>query len=148
MLFYGYLHTGRRCFAESCIESIDLWATDLQTKLSLADGTTIALDEDESRVIRDWAATAMQTAIVDNQEYLLERRCDLQAQLTRAAKVNRAASRARTKAARKPAQVAIAGQSVDTEVWKVGQADWRAAAEARDMEAFEAATAPNHEALT
>ena len=129
MLFYGYLHTGRRCFAESCIKSIDLWATDLQTRLSLADDSAVLLDEDESRVIRDWAVIAMQSAIVDSQEFLIERRCDLREQLTRATKMNRAASRryrAGEKAAAAAQLASAAGQVVDTEVWKMKQPGWRA----------------------
>ena len=127
MLFYGYLHTGRRCFAESCIKSIDLWATDLQTRLSLADDSAVLLDEDESRVIRDWAVIAMQSAIVDSQEFLIERRCDLREQLTRATKMNRAASRRTGPGRKQPAQLAsTAGQVVDTEVWKMKQPGWRA----------------------
>jgi hypothetical protein len=117
MLFNGYIHTGRRCFAESAVQSMDLWATDSQAELLLSDynnNRKVLLDEDESRVIRDWAAAAMQCAIVSSQGYLLEMRCDLQEQLIRARKLNRAASRAR----KQPAKVAKAASVVDINVWR------------------------------
>ena len=117
MLFNGYIHTGRRCFAESAVQSMDLWATDSQAELLLSDynnNRKVLLDEDESRVIRDWAAASMQSAIVSSQGYLLEMRCDLQEQLIRARKLNRAASRAR----KQPAKVAKAASVVDINVWR------------------------------
>jgi hypothetical protein len=96
---------------------MDLWATDSQAELLLSDynnNRKVLLDEDESRVIRDWAAASMQSAIVSSQGYLLEMRCDLQEQLIRARKLNRAASRAR----KQPAKVAKAASVVDINVWR------------------------------
>ena len=121
MLFNGYIHTGRRCFAESAVQSMDLWATDSQAELLLSDynnNRKVLLDEDESRVIRDWAAAAMQCAIVSSQGYLLEMRCDLQEQLIKAAKLNSAASRAASRARKQPAKVAHGAGVVDINVWR------------------------------
>ena len=117
MQFNGFLHTGTRLFAESAVQSIDLWKTDSQAELLLSDynnNRNVLLDEGETRVIRDWAAASMQSAIVSSQGYLLEMRCDLQEQLIRARKLNRAASRAR----KQPAKVAKAASVVDINVWR------------------------------
>ena len=117
MQFNGFLNTGTRLFAESAVQSIDLWNTDSQAELLLSDynnNRKVLLDEGETRVIRDWAAASMQSAIVSSQGYLLEMRCDLQEQLIRARKLNRAASRARTQ----PAKVAHGAGVVDINVWR------------------------------
>jgi hypothetical protein len=100
--------------------AIDLWSTDDKAEITLSDENVnrkVLLDPDESRVIRDWAAASMQSAIVSSQGYLLEMRCDLQEQLIRAAKLNRAASRAR----KQPAKVAKAASVVDINVWRAAR---------------------------
>src|ERR1035441_9233170 len=120
MQFNGFLNTGTRLFAESAVQSIDLWNTDSQAELLLSDynnNRKVLLDEGETRVIRDWAAASMQSAIVSSQGYLLEMRCDLQEQLIRARKLNRGASRAASRARKEPATLAKAGAVVDIDVF-------------------------------
>ena len=117
MLFNGYLLSGTRCWNMEAVLAIDLWSTDDKAEITLSDENVnrkVLLDPDESRVIRDWAAASMQSAIVSSQGYLLEMRCDLQEQLIRARKLNRAASRAR----KQPAKVAKAASVVDINVWR------------------------------
>src|SRR5581483_1942909 len=118
MLFNGFLHTGTRCFAHSSIVSIDLWKTEQQAQLTLDEIGKVMLDEDESRIIRDWAAGSMEAAITDAQGERLAVRCALQGQIDIAQKLNRAASR---KAKRQPAQQAKAVNVVDIDVWKAAQ---------------------------
>src|ERR1039458_9297875 len=115
-MFNGYLMTGRRCFAESSVQHIDLWASDSQAEILLSDynGTRrVLLDEGETEVIRRWADAGMQSAIVASQGELLVQRCALQTALLDAAKLNRAASRAAARARKQPAKVAHGAGVVD-----------------------------------
>ena len=120
----GYLMTGRRCFGESDVQSIDLWATDSQAEILLSNENGIRkvlLDEGETEVIRRWADLGMQSAIAASQCELLVQRCALQTILLDAAKLNRAASRDAARARKSPAKVAKAGQVVDIAVFKGAQ---------------------------
>lgn len=133
MLFNGYLLSGTRCWKIEAVLAIDLWSTQDQAEITLSDDNAgvkrILLDEDESRVIRDWAATSMQSAIVGSQGELLAMRCGLQEEIIRAAKLNRAASRARTTARKQPAKVARVGAVVDIDVFKAARREQQPAVE-------------------
>jgi hypothetical protein len=121
MQFDGYLFSGTRCWNMEAVLAIDLWSTEDQAEITLSDENAnrkVLLDPDESRVIRDWAAAVMQCGIVSSQGCLLEMRCDLQEQLIRARKLNRAASRAASRARKQPAKVAKAASVVDINVWR------------------------------
>lgn len=122
MFFNDFLHTGRRCFDGASILTIDLWRTDQQAELTLCDGQgKILLDEDESRLLRSWAERSTEAAGLASQVDLLEMRLRFQQDLLDAAKLNRAASRAASRARKQPAKVASAANVVDLNVWKAAQ---------------------------
>ena len=128
MLFNGYLLSGTRCWNMEAVLAIDLWSTDDQAEITLSDENVnrkVLLDPDESRVIRDWAAASMQSAILCSQRDLLAMRAGLQQDLLDAAKVGRAASRAR----KQPAKVAKAGAVVDIDVFKAARREQQPAVE-------------------
>jgi len=123
MLFNGFLHTGTRCFDESAVRSIDLWKTDGQAQIALGeDGEKILLDEDESRIVRDWASASLQAAIVYSQGHLISMRCGLREETLRAEKLNRASTRSKSRkravTKRLPAQVSKDTRLVDIGAWK------------------------------
>ena len=84
MLFNEFLHTGTRLIDQSSILRIDLWHTDANVQLTLAEQGKLLLDPDESRVIRDWAAQSMESAIMASQWDMLEARLSLQEQRLKA----------------------------------------------------------------
>ena len=132
MLFNGYLLSGTRCWNMEAVLAIDLWSTDDQAEITLSDENVnrkVLLDPDESRVIRDWAAASMQSAILCSQRDLLAMRAGLQQDLLDAAKVGRAASRAASRARKQPAKVAKAGAVVDIDVFKAARREQQPAVE-------------------
>jgi pantothenate kinase len=100
MIFDSFIWTGTRGIRHSEVLSVDLWKTDQQAEILLIEGARLLLDEDESRMVREWAQMATQAAIASSQADLVETRCDLQEQLARARRLNRAHRRRR---ARRPA---------------------------------------------
>jgi|ERR1035441_6857182 hypothetical protein len=118
MLFNEFLHTGTRLIDQSAILRIDLWHTDANVQLTLAEQGKLLLDADESRIIRDWAAKSMEAAIMASQWDLLAARVGMQEQLLEAAKLNRRASRAASRARKQPAKVAHGAGVVDINVWR------------------------------
>jgi hypothetical protein len=98
----GFLFTGTRCFAS--VEQIDLWYSDSQASIQLADSEQrILLDEGETQLVRRWADLALQAAIADNEDTVIRRRNELFEQIQRAKKLNRSTSRKRRRRTARPA---------------------------------------------